>query len=200
MSTIKIVLALSLLMLNTITARAQYVEGYLITVQGDTVRGYVRAPTASTMAQAIIFRQQITIETPQIRYPLKQLKGVELLGNKTYVIQKLQPILGKDTLRVLFQPLTIKGPIHLFRLDYNVRVSDASALGGSSYENVFYYIKQGQGPPIELTSKSFRPLFKQLFQNCPSLAATGRFDQANLIYLVNSYNACISVDATSSRP
>lgn len=166
-----------------------YKAGYVVSLAGDTVRGYLLPPTAHTMGMSLRFRLQPA--TPDIQYPLKTLRGAGLQGGKTYQVRKLQPIIGRDTLRLLFEPLAV-GPLTLYRLDYDVRNSDASALNGSHYDNTFYYLQQGSNALVLVQPTAFRPIFTGLLATCAPGPVVGRFDQANLIRLVGLYNACAS--------
>ncbi|WBO84664.1 hypothetical protein [Hymenobacter yonginensis] len=164
-----------------------YKPGYVVSLAGDTVRGYVLPPTARTMGMSLRFRLQPT--DPDILYPLKTVRGAGLQAGKTYRVRKLQPVVGRDTLRLLFQPLAV-GSLTLYRLDYEIRNSDASALNGTRYENTFYYLEQGNNALVLVQAGSFRQVFGGLLATCAPGPVTGRFDEANLRRLVSLYNAC----------
>lgn len=85
-------------------AKAQFVSAYLLTKRGDTIRGYLRPPTARTMAQSLAFRQQPASPDTETKYQLKQLQSVGLLNGKTYVVQKMQPLMGRHAPGVVSAP------------------------------------------------------------------------------------------------
>ena len=167
--------------------------GYIIPLQGDTVRGFVEPLARFVTAQGIGFRTAAS--TPSQRYQPEQLRGFGLAGGKSYVTRPV--LLGtRDTLRVFLEHL-IAGGANLYRLDYEIqRAVDPMSL--QRYNTTFYYIDLNGTMPLLLQEETYRGMLKNVFSACPAVSAKpiSRFDQPHLVEAVLRYNE----QCQTSRP
>lgn len=180
-------------LLATSAAQAQqrFQPGYLVLERGDTVRGLVEAPTRSMATRGVYFRKSAATE-PQL-YPIKTVRSLRVAEGKTYVVRKMQPVMGHDTLRLFMEPLA-RGRATLYRSPYNALANDPGAVYANQLSFSYYYIEQASTPnrpPYLLQASTFRTDLRSLFSDCPSgPAVTGKFTEENLTKLVQQYNAC----------
>ncbi|MDO7884097.1 hypothetical protein [Hymenobacter cheonanensis] len=172
-------------------AQQRFQPGYLVLERGDTVRGLLEAPTRSMATQGVYFRKSAATE-PQF-YPIKAVRSLRVVEGKTYVVRKMQPMMGHDTLRLFMEPLA-QGRATLYRSSYNALANDPNAVFANQLSFAYYYIGQASTPgrpPYLLQSNTFRSDLRSLFSDCPSApAVSGKFTEDNLTRLVQQYNAC----------
>lgn len=176
-----------------VQAQQRFQPGYLILQLGDTVRGYVEAPTRNTVMLGVAFKKTPQ-EAAKVVYPLKSVRSLQLTGGKTYVMRRMQPTMRHDTLRILLEPL-VQGRANLYRSSRNVFTnSPEEEMFANSFTSVYYYIERStetKRPPYLLNSNSYRQDLRSLFSDCGAApAVTGKFSETNLIQLVRQYNAC----------
>ena len=175
------------------TARAQdkFRPGYVVLTRGDTLRGLVRVPTRNTVARGVVFRK-ILLATDQVFHPVASLRAVSLTGGKSYVMRKMLPVMRRDTLRLLLEPL-MQGRANLYRSSYSFRNSPDDVYL-NEFSSLYYYVEAAANParpPYLLQLNTFRKDLNSLFSDCPSApAVTGKFSEENLVRLVREYNAC----------
>jgi len=188
-----LLLAFLLLTLSNTSALAQrWQPGYLVLQRGDTLRGLLEAPTRSTVAFGVRFRKSAT--TPvQPRYLIKQVRGLRLDNGKAYVMRRMQPVMGGDTLCLLLEPL-VQGRATLYRSGYDVFSHNPDEVYANSFSLIYYYLEPARTaarPPYLLSSRSFQANLTSAFRDCPSAPTVGgSFTEANLVRLVRAYNAC----------
>ena len=179
---------------SAVKAQKRFQPGYLVLQRGDTVRGQLVAPTRSTMARGVLFRRdEKTVD--EIFYSVKLLRGVSLTGGKKYVVRKMLPIMRRDTLRLLLEPLA-QGQANLYLSTYNLYTNHLDEVYSNLFSTLYYYVESAANPtrpPYLLQSTTFRSDLASLFSDCSSAPAiTGKFSEVNLIRLVQEYNTCAS--------
>lgn len=178
------------------TARAQkrFQPGYLVLQRGDTVRGLLEAPTQNTVARGVVFRKN-DAAADDIFYPVKLIRGLRLASGKTYVVRKMLPVMKRDTLRLLLEPLA-QGRANLYRSAYSLYTNNINKVYSNQFSELYYYVESSANPtrfPYLLQADTFRQNLRSLFSDCASAPAiTGKFDEANLVRLMQEYNSCTS--------
>ena len=186
-------LIIGLVPFSAVRAQKRFQPGYLVLQRGDTVRGIFEAPTRNTVARGVVLRKsEKTAE--EVFYPVKTIRGLSLTGGKTYVMRKMLPLMRRDTLCLLLEPL-VQGTATLYRSGYSLYTNDNEAFA-NQFSIVYYYIEAANNlirPPYLLQENTFRQDLRRLFNNCPAAPAiTGKFSEPNLVHLVQQYNACPS--------
>ena len=178
------------------TARAQkrFQPGYLVLQRGDTVRGLVEVPTQNTVARGVALRKP-DAPTDDIFYPVKLIRSLRLANGKTYVVRKMLPVIKRDTLLLLLEPLA-QGRANLYRSAYSLYTNNINKVYSSQFSELYYYIESSANPtrfPYLLQADTFRQDLRSLFSDCTSAPTiTGKFDEANLVRLMQEYNSCTS--------
>ena len=178
----------------TAQAQKQFQPGYLVLQRGDTLRGLLEAPTRSTVARGVKFRKNEK-PTDNTFYPVRMIRGLRLASGKSYVTRKMLPVMQRDTLRLLLEPLA-QGPANLYRSSYTLYTNNLDEVYSNQFSLVYYYVDITAiptRPPYLLQSTTFRSDLASLFSDCSSAPAiTGKFNEANLVRLVQEYNNCTS--------
>lgn len=179
-------------LLGAPAAQAQrFQPGYLVLGRGDTLRGLLEPPTRSTATQGVNFRKS-SATAPHL-YPIKELRSLRLAEGKTYEVRKMQPMIRRDTLRLLLETL-VRGRATLYRSPYNALASDPGLQYTNPLSQVYFYIaedKTPNRPPYLMQASTFKTDLRSLFSDCPTApAVTGKFTEDNLTRLVQQYNAC----------
>ena len=180
---------------STAQAQKRFQPGYLVLQRGDTVRGLLEAPTQNTVARGVILRKNDT-PTNDIFYPVKLIRGLRLVSGKTYVMRKMLPVMRRDTLRLLLEPLA-QGRANLYRSSYSLHTTSMNKVYSNQFSGLYYYVESSGNPtrlPYLLQADTFRQDLRNLFSDCTSAPAiTGKFDEANLVRLMQEYNSCTSI-------
>ena len=182
-----------LLIVPLVQAQKRFQPGYLVLQRGDTLHGSFEAPTRNTVMLGVTFKKNPQ-DADKLVYQLKLIRSLQITGGKTYMVRKMQPIMGRDTLRILLEPLVL-GRANLYRSSRNVFTNNPEEeMFGNSLSSVYYYIEHGtetKRPPYLLNSSSYRQDLSSLFSDCGAApAVAGKFSESNLIQLVRQYNAC----------
>lgn len=180
-------LLLVFFLLNTIfsaAAVAQGLPGYVVTLNGDTVRGFV----AETDAQRIAFYKQPGAVPQYFRPGRIRAYG---LGPQTVYTSRLARLRsGRDSLRFV-RPLLL-GPASL----YSASSDSVKLLLHSPATDTLY----------ELTAYNWNLLFNRHLRGCPDLdfsdvrILSQRFEARILQALVVRYNQCVRPDWKPVRP
>lgn len=172
--------------------QGRFKPGYLVLMGGDTLRGLVEAPTRNTVMWGVNFKKNAG-EVNKIFYSIKVIQAIQLTGGKTYLMRKMQPMMFHDTLRILLEPL-VQGRATLFRSSRNVYSNNPEEeMFGNSFSSVYYYIERVDTtrPPFLLSPTRFWENLGALFADCPTAPAiTGKFEESNLVHLMQQYNTC----------
>jgi hypothetical protein len=177
---------------STVHAQKRFQPGYVVLQSGDTLRGLVEAPTQNTVARGVKFRSNEKTSNEAF-YPVRIIKGLRLASGKTYVMRKMLPVLGRDTLRLLLEPLA-QGRANLYRSYYRLFTNNLDEVYANQFSLVSYYVEttvHPTRPPYLLQESTFHSDLASLFRDCPSAPdITGRFNEANLVRLLQEYNNC----------
>lgn len=182
-------------------AQGRFQPGYVVLTRGDTLRGLVQAPTRSTVARGVALRKSPPA-TDQVFYPVVAVRAVSLTGGKRYMMRKMLPVIFHDTLRLLLEPL-VQGRANLYRTGYNLYGNAMTDAYANQLAAVYYYAEAGNNTayPTLLQEKTFRQNLASLFSECPGAPAVkGQFSEANLVRLVQQFNACPGGLATPRGP
>lgn len=185
-------LMIGLVQFSTVRAQKRFQPGYLVLQRGDTLRGLLEAPTRNTVARGVLLRKSEK-SADNVFYPVKLIRGLRLASGKTYVVRKMLPVMRGDTLRLLLEPLA-QGRANLYRSFYNLFTNNMDEVYSNQFSIPYYYIESSANLirlPFLLQANTFRKDLSILFSDCPTApAATGKFNELNLIQLVQQYNAC----------
>ena len=188
-----------LLTCPTVRAQNPFQPGYMVLTRGDTLRGMVQAPTRSTVARGVKFRQAPPA-TDKVFYPVASLRAVGITGGKSYVVRKMMPVMRHDTLRLLLETL-VQGRASLYRSSYSLFTNNPNEVFANQSSLVNYYVESAGNrtrPPSLLQANTFRRDLASLFNDCvPASAVTGKFNELNIIKLVKKYNNCFIHPAQS---
>lgn len=187
-----IITLVGILSFSAAQAQKRFQPGYIVLQRGDTVRGIVEAPTRSTVARGVLFRKNADA-TDKVFYPVKTIRAVGLTGGKSYVMHKMQPVMKHDTLCLLLEPLA-QGRANLYRSTYNPLTNNPEATYANQFSFVYYYIERPinkEIAPYLLLENTFREALRNVFSDCLTApVVTGKFNEQNLLHLVQQYNTC----------
>lgn len=189
-----------------------YKPGYLVTMQGDTLRGEVeisrfpsengvslRAPGTTVPGKAYL---PSTVRRVQLADGQRLVSRKLVLQRRTQVVTR---IVGdtRDSINVFLQQLTT-GAARLYRLDYNLVPSTGTAFEATERETRFFLMETAPSGLLVLEQINFRPMLQSVFAGCPAaleqLPRT-KFDEAPLVQLALSYGSCApGLPATDLRP
>ncbi|UYZ63611.1 hypothetical protein [Hymenobacter weizhouensis] len=166
------------------SAAAQGLPGYVVSLSGDTLRGFV----AETDAQRIAFYAQAGAPPQFFRPAQARAYGI---GRQTVYTSRLARLKsGRDSLRFV-RPLLL-GPASL----YNASSDSARLLLQAPASDTLY----------ELTAFNWNLLFNRHLRSCeyldfsdPSILSR-RFEQRSLRLLLTQYNRCVQPGWKPVRP
>ncbi len=190
-------IALALLIANAAAAqKPKFLPGYLVTIEGDTVRGFIRKLKLTGNYDSCVFVAQLNANP--VTYHPSKLNAYKIDGSNKMVARTIQ--LKEKPVQVYLEVLA-DGKITLFRYD--------------NYGESFYFVEKA-GPDFQqLTNETirmergetfvyrkdnkFKVALTKLFADCSStdLSQLDRalFQEKSLTRLVEKYNQCVPVDA-----
>lgn len=156
-----------------------FAQGYVVTIQGDTIRGEVKALMYSP-------EKKVQITEPgkkKVVYPFFKVKSFSL-DNEIF-----QPVKGPQG--YTFMRLIKAGYLSLYSFQ---------STGQSSYDGQFLLKRNGDG--IEVPNITFKKGMKRFLDDCPDLVEkidTDVLNKKDMLKIVDEYNACIENPPADNR-
>ena len=161
-------------LLSSAPVTAQSLSGYVVTTDGDTLRGNVREKSDGSLRLSGAGQTRI--------YTAAQLRGYGL-GHGP--VTRSRPVqLADGSADFLFVVPLVEGPISLY-----TRANDRGLL-----------LRHRSDTLLELTASNWHLAFNRYLHDCPALDPAGReqltlpFSTDNLKKLVTRYNQCVQPD------
>ncbi|WBO84665.1 hypothetical protein [Hymenobacter yonginensis] len=189
-----------------------YKPGYLVTMQGDTLRGEIEL-TRFPSENGVLLRAAGTTTPGKAYLPLTtrlvQLDNGQRLVRRKLVLQRRTQVVthivgdSRDSIGVFVQQLTT-GAARLYRLDYNLVPSTGTAFEHTKRETQFFLMETAPSGLLVLEQINFRPMLQSVFAGCaPALEQLPRtkFEEDALVKLALAYSSCApGLPATDLRP
>ncbi len=205
---------LSLLPLSYATAQSNFQPGYVVTVAGDTLAGYIDVNRLEYAVKAVFFKTAPAAEA--IRYTPLQVTAFRASAASAAFVgqvlsldrspartdQLLQAESHMEFLR-LNQPVTdtvflevlTRGKVSLYQYNDEKVHYFARKAGGDLQELPLYkYILKRNGTRSLVQMEAYKDQLAQLLADCPQVAESARkaaYTEAALVKIVGSYNACM---------
>jgi len=178
---------LLLFLLNTIFSQSQeYLKGYIVNSNRDTIEGYIKDEARNNLSDVILFKTQLD-QTPQkIRpndvssfymTPSFYFEAIDFTKNK---------VKGKYFLRKL-----IDGETNLY--EYKNRQQYEYILIKQSGESLHITKKDSVINKKIIIDNAYFGQLKYFLRDCPKIIATKsiKYNSKNLAQLVSTYNSCV---------
>jgi hypothetical protein len=208
------ILIITLLISKTLKAQQSYVEGYVVNVQGDTLRGFLK--TGNQINSKVVFKEKNN-QTQTTTYTPEQLNtfffkptdeyyysktvniNVKPFGESLNLDNSAKPVFIQKT---VFVNLLSKGAINLYMLDrwddnYHFFVEK----NGSEITELLlikYIINTGEYQGKLVTVEEFKNQLASMLENCPTINARKiDYGETSFTETIQKYNSC--VDKTTQQ-
>jgi hypothetical protein len=188
------------------SAQSNYIPGYLIKLEGDTLRGLLDDRGDAKNASEIRFKT--TADAKSQNYLPTELKGYYSSNDKYYVARKIniEWANGQNQSTAVFLEQLVRGRANLYYyknygdgIRYFIE-KDTSGLLELIHRREHVQI-QGQ-KAYERNDKRFLGLFKYLFSDCPTFQIekhqNANLELADVTRIVAEYNQCLSLEAAQA--
>ncbi|MCX2741629.1 hypothetical protein [Pontibacter anaerobius] len=198
--------------------QAKFEKGYYITVEGDSIQGYIKNEDWNRNPENIEFKSSSENNSSQM-LPLKQVQRFGFEDGDKYetfavdvdvsptnlneLVTNASPTIVRDTvmLRVL-----VKGTLNLFGYtDKSSKTHFYVSKGGEEPRELLYQrVKRNNNDKVGyLTLDLYKGLLSYYLSDCESVQSRVQkveFKQSQLAALVAAYNACVNPGAVATEP
>ena len=187
-----IVLLSAALYLCPAIAQSKFRNGFLLTLQNDTIRGLIKYKSNSRKAEDCWFSKSKS--QPFIQYKPGEIRGFRFEKDQFYVTKSI----GRSV--DVFLEVLIGGTITLYRFNkiYFIEKADTLLFELSDDKDVI----EMYGQRIKKKSKNFTRLLDVLMADCPNVQKeipTVLLKEKQLVDLVHRYNQCIGSASATYR-
>ena len=195
----------ALLLLAALPHRAagqDFQPGYIVQLNGDSLRGEVQVRGAMRSATQATFRAAGTTAT---NYQPTQLQAYGLRQGPAYQAKRVPPA-GPEAATVVFMQVLVAGRASLYaHQDRQDQTRYYLAVGSDSLQELrqIRVPRPADGPLLYEEQSPFRGVLARALRACPAvqpLLPQLAFTGGSLTHVVRRYNECLGGPATTTRP
>ncbi|WP_045689661.1 hypothetical protein [Hymenobacter sp. AT01-02] len=147
-------------------ALANNTPGYIVTIQGDTIKGTLTVPRFAT-TEGVILHQ--TSQSAEKKYTVQDLRAFGLQDGRRFVKRTIPTNRNSesgvvDSSTVFFQHL-VAGEANFYRYDFNAAHNNPNQLYASS-ETAQYFIDIANSSPVGVQRRTHQATLAALFKDC----------------------------------
>jgi hypothetical protein len=170
----------------SVYAQRDFRSGFVVTTEGDTLKGQVDFNSLSSLVKSCLFRSSKQAETRS--YLPAEIKAFGVNGNRNYQVKKL-PVTGE----IVFTEIIIGGKVSFLIFGNRLFLEKEGIL--TEIQSASASRINSQGVRVLAKTTDHIALLEQNFKECPSLQskfATLPVREKQLTKLTEEYNTCVS--------
>ena len=176
---------------TTFSQKKIFKEGYIILINGDTIKGKIKQLTSMADAEYVVFKKENT-DSQNTYYP-NELSKYYYEDQNYYEVDSIPfKRLGGDlSYQKLFLKKLVDGDIELFRLEYRIKEKSTPIF---DYQTKYYLVrKKGNDILTDLHEENYKAKLKDLFKTttCQTSKENKKFDNEGLATLIMEYSNCL---------
>lgn len=178
-----------LLITSVVFAQSDFRDGYIVTLQNDTIYGEIALRSNLKNAQSCIFRN----ESDEKTYNPNEISTYRIIGEKYYISKEVDLFEKKET---VFLEILVEGIANLYYLkdgsdEFFILEKEGRLVSLTNKESIY---KGKNGGTFAKNSSKFRGVMLYFFRDAPQLANKIKqvdFSYKPIINIVTDYNKSV---------